>query len=491
MQKFTKKYIGYMTTLMSFGALFFSFYIYTSFIDDDGNLMYDGALLISFIAFIVVLVIMYIYNVLFYKCSGYELTDEYIMLKKGVVFKKKKMLRYDKINAVDVKQNIIGRFFNVKALSLDSGSTTKAHQPEVVIYESKERIDYLEKLVKAKMNNCEVEVESFEETKIENKGSIYNFTTKRKLLFTLFPTLVVVMFLFLMLSTLLVFFKVGLMGDETFGFIDALVVFSGLIVLVSLCSIVFGYIGTLLTYYDFRVYKENGYITVEHGLLSRVKNTLYLNKIKAVKIEEGLVKRMFGYLTVKLEVVGFGVTSSDEQKQQTGNNLLLPVCKKSEVNTYLNLLLEDFEYKDIEYKCESGAFKYFNYLPDMILTIIFISLIIPLWITFGFKVVMIGIILYVISILFVLVVSKLRYHNAGVSFSEKSVYIHRGVFNKNQIIIPNKNIIGINTFYTNKRYKDGLLNIKVHYFNNAIKNTETIFLTNKDMVNKINDVIKY
>ena len=47
--------------------------------------------------------------------------------------------KYDKINAVDVKQNIIGRLFDVKALSLDSGSTTKAHMPEIVIYESKEK----------------------------------------------------------------------------------------------------------------------------------------------------------------------------------------------------------------------------------------------------------------------------------------------------------------------------------------------------------------
>ena len=114
MRKFAKNYVPYMTLFMSTGALFFSFYIYTSFIDEDGNVL-DGAMLYAVIAFLVAMFFIYIYNLLFYNCSGYELTDEYVSLEKGVIFKRNKIVRYDKINAVDVKQNIIGRLFNVSS----------------------------------------------------------------------------------------------------------------------------------------------------------------------------------------------------------------------------------------------------------------------------------------------------------------------------------------------------------------------------------------
>ena len=69
----------------------------------------------AFASVIVLYVVSVIYQILYYRSSGYELRENEIICVKGVLFKKKSILEYKKIHAINSKQNIIEKLSKVGA----------------------------------------------------------------------------------------------------------------------------------------------------------------------------------------------------------------------------------------------------------------------------------------------------------------------------------------------------------------------------------------
>ena len=87
------------------------------------------------IAFVFIYLCFMAYRILYYKTSGYELTETEIQCKRGVLFRKRSVLDYKKIHAINKKQNLLHRIFGIAILTVDSGSTNTAHQAEIMIIE--------------------------------------------------------------------------------------------------------------------------------------------------------------------------------------------------------------------------------------------------------------------------------------------------------------------------------------------------------------------
>ena len=140
--------IGYIySSLLSdlFSSLVVVFIFLKDFFLNDESNPEDiiAAIPIFAIAFIVIYLCFIAYRILYYKTSGYELTEKEIKCNRGVLFRKRSVLDYKKVHAINKKQNLFHRIFGIAILTVDSGSTNTSHQAEITIIEKAKTIDAL------------------------------------------------------------------------------------------------------------------------------------------------------------------------------------------------------------------------------------------------------------------------------------------------------------------------------------------------------------
>ena len=188
MKRFDKGYL--YSSFVS--DLFFDLLIIFSFL---GELIFDeeapegdslSALPFFIIGFVLIYLAFIAYRVIYYRTSGYELTESEIKCKRGVLFRKRSVLDYKRIHAINKKQSIFNRIFGIAVLTVDSGSTNTAHTAEIVIIERSETVDLLMDRLNALKSGETVTVpESKEEVLLSEKDSLYSFTSGKKMLYTL------------------------------------------------------------------------------------------------------------------------------------------------------------------------------------------------------------------------------------------------------------------------------------------------------------------
>ncbi|MBO5926278.1 MAG: PH domain-containing protein, partial [Clostridia bacterium] len=131
MKKFSKSYV-YYHLVVDFIIIFFIMLCFTTemFLDSEEEFDFLTHLPEIITVFLVLFVIAYalktLYSILYLNASGYQLKENEIECKRGVLFKKRSILDYKKIHAVNKKQNLIHKIFKLAVLTLDSGSTNTA-----------------------------------------------------------------------------------------------------------------------------------------------------------------------------------------------------------------------------------------------------------------------------------------------------------------------------------------------------------------------------
>lgn len=145
MKRFDKGYIysNLILDLLSSAVISFAFFI--EFFSEEDASVKDIAAVIPFfiVAFIVIYLCFAIYRILYYRTSGYELTETEIKCKRGVFFRKHSVLDFKKVHAINKKQNLVHRIFGIAFLTVDSGSANTSHQAEIIIIEKASVVDAL------------------------------------------------------------------------------------------------------------------------------------------------------------------------------------------------------------------------------------------------------------------------------------------------------------------------------------------------------------
>ena len=135
MKRFDKRYLYYNFLTGFLRSLLILYFIFGELFTDPEAPVADMSVLIPIlaIAFIVIYACSVAYSIAFYILSGYEFTENEIKCNMGVLFRKRSLLDYRKIHAVNKKQGIIQRIFDIAVLTIDSGSTNTSHQAEITI----------------------------------------------------------------------------------------------------------------------------------------------------------------------------------------------------------------------------------------------------------------------------------------------------------------------------------------------------------------------
>lgn len=487
MKRFDKGYI--YSNLLSdfFGSLVVLFIFLKDFFLDENAKAEDIMAAIPFfvIGFAVIYLCFIAYRILYYKTSGYELTETEIKCNRGVLFRKRSVLDYKKIHAINKKQNLFQRIIGVAVLTVDSGATSNSHQAEITIVEKDKTVDtLLNELNALKENGTRTAAEvPAEDVLLSDKDSLYNFTSKKKMLYTLINIASTAFFtaLFGVLAIVVIGIcklMLQLDGLGTWGeyFLFAVLITIGAMLLLSVFSFIGCMIHSFVGYYKFTITKRGNNIQISYGLLEKHTNTFSYDRIKAVKISQSLVQRMLGFAAIKLEVIGYTVNSGDDNANaQLG--VLVPFCKYDEVNEILGKVLPDY----IPDEKQTKAVSYFPFVSWFLLIfgivtgITLLSTVAILLIFSAPSSVISAVALSIVGaglivLLIKLISAVLSYKTNGIAMNNGKVTAYNGGFTRNVTVFMAKNLIAVENVTTPLRKKCGIASLVMHLKTNALSN---------------------
>ena len=317
MKRFDKGYI--YSSLLSdlFGSLIAVFiFLKDFFLNDESNPEDINAVIPFFVIGLAVVYLCFVvYRILYYKTSGYELTDKEIKCNRGVLYRKRSVLDYKKVHAINKKQNLLHRIFGIAILTVDSGSTNTSHQAEITIIEKSKIVDALLNELNVLKEGVARNVESTQpkdELLLSDEDSLYRFTSGKKMLYTLiniastaFFTALFAVLTIIVLGICKLMLQQNFLGTWGQYFLFAFLITVGAMLLFSMFSFIGCLIHSFVGYYKFKITKRGNDIQISYGLLERHTNTFSYDRIKAVKITQGLVQRMLGFASIRLEVIGY------------------------------------------------------------------------------------------------------------------------------------------------------------------------------------------
>lgn len=487
MKRFDKGYIysGLLSDL--FSSLVILFIFLKDFFLDENAKAEDMMAAIPFfvIGFIVIYSCFIVYRILYYKTSGYELTDTEIKCNRGVFFRKRSVLDYKKIHAINKKQSLFNSIFGIAVLTVDSGSTNTSHQAEITIIEKEKTVDaLLNELNALKEGGARTASDvPTEDVLLSHKDSLYNFTSKKKMLYTLINIASSAFFtaLFGVLAIIVIGIcklMLRLDGLGTWGeyFLFALLITVGAMLLVSAFSFIGCMIHSFVGYHKFNITKQGNNIQISFGLLEKHTNTFSYDRIKAVKISQSLVQRMLGFAAIKLEVIGYTNNSGDDSKN-ADLGVLVPFCKYDEVNEILGRVLPDY----IPDEKQTKAVSYFPFVSWFLLIlgivtgVTLLSTVAILLIFNAPASVISAVALSILGAGIIVVLAKLvsaflSYQNNGIAMNNEKVTAYCGGFTRNITVFMAKNLIAVENVTTPLRKKCGIASLVMHLKTNALSN---------------------
>ena len=486
MKRFDKGYIYSALLSDLFKSLVILFIFLEDFFLDDTSNPKDviAAIPIFVIAFAAIYLCFIAYRIIYYRISGYELTETEIKCNRGVFFRKRSVLEYKKIHAINKKQGIFQRIFGIAVLTVDSGSTNTSHQAEITVIEKAKTVDALLKQLNTLKENGAQNVEEAsqkEDVLLSDSDSLYNFTSKKKMLYTLINIASTAFFtaFFGVLSIIVIgVCKLTLQLDSlgTWGqyFLFSLLITLGVMLLLSAFSFIGCMINSFVRYHKFTVTKQGNNIQISYGLLEKHTNAFSYDRIKAVKISQGIVQRLLGFASIKLEVIGY-TTNGDNDSAELG--VLVPFCKYDEISEILRKVLPDY----IPDEKQTKSVSYFPFVSWFLLifgVITSVTTLLTVAILSIFNLsssVIFTVALSVLGAALVVIIIKsasaiLCYQNNGIAINNGKVTAYGGGFIRTVTVFMAKNLVAVENVTTPFREKSGITSLVIHLKTNASSN---------------------
>lgn len=504
MKKFDKGFIysSLLSDLFSSLVILFIF-LKDFFLSEDSKPEDISAALPIFVAgFVVIYLCFVIYRILYYKTSGYELTDKEIKCNRGVLFRKRSVLDYKNVHAINKKQTLFHQIFGIAILTVDSGSTNTSNQAEIVIIEKAATVDsLLIELNALKESGVRSVSDAKEEVLLSDSDSLYRFTSKKKMLYTFINIASTAIFTALLgVLAIIVIGVCKLMlqldGLGTWGqyFLVATLITVGAMLLFSVFSFIGCMIHSFIGYHKFTITKHGNDIQISYGLLERHTNTFSYDRIKAVKISQGLVQRMLGFATIKLEVIGYTSGNGNDGVEELG--VLVPFCKYDEVGEILGKVLPDFipEKKQTKSVSYLPFIFWFALIVGIVIGVVLLQAIVTMRIFQVPSMVITAVVIAVIGLAAVILIIKaisaaLSYLTNGLAIGNGKITAYYGGFAKNVTVFMTKNLIAAEDVTTPLRKKAGITSLVMHIKTNAMSNEIKVHIQKDELSEELEKLL--
>lgn len=111
----------------------------------------------------------------------------------------------------------------------------------------------------------------------------------------------------------------------------------GLFVLVvALLAWLMAIAGTIITYYGFELRRSGEHLFVQHGLLDKRRVTIPVRRIQAVRMDEGILRQPFGYVSLHY------ISAGQRGEEESGSGTLFPFLRRRDVHALLEGITQEF-----------------------------------------------------------------------------------------------------------------------------------------------------
>lgn len=267
----------------------------------------------------------------------YNVTERELQIEYGLFVRKQRFVPFERIQSIHMTEGIIHRLFGVVKLEIETAGGN--FEPEAQLSSLKrQQAEELRAWIRNQKASSKEE-EKLQEQEIEQYE--FEFRLSKKALLIVASTSggfgILFSFIGAIFSQIEEFLPEHFYENifERFLSSSVMLIAASVIVIAFLAWIV-SIISTVLRFGGFTLKKKEDELIIERGLLEKRHVTIPLNKVQAVRIDEGILRQPFRYATISVEVAG---TSGDENEQST---IIHPLIKTKQIYPFLQKVLPAF-----------------------------------------------------------------------------------------------------------------------------------------------------
>lgn len=280
----------------------------------------------------------------------YTITEQEVVIRSGVLSKKERHIKIDRIQNVTITQNFLHKLMRIAKVQLETAgdATTEGNLDSVSIADS-ERIREIIRNHQHEKSSTTIVNEEGEQVEVKQIEDEENVIFSMSLWDTIkygavrFRPIVLVAsaWIFSMFSQLNPNWTEELEVILESGYkeyIKQLDIFSMIlyaiagVLLVLLFSWILDILLTVNTYHKFKLVSEKGKLLTSQGLFSSQKGAIPLKKLQMMVIKSNPITRKLNFYRLDLQTAGFGGGDGTKAKSETA----IPFAKFSQVKEIIN-----------------------------------------------------------------------------------------------------------------------------------------------------------
>jgi putative membrane protein len=214
------------------------------------------------------------------------------------------------------------------------------------------------------------------------------------------------------------------------GAVQAMIIAALGVVTVFVIGLIFSITGSIILFYGFTFSRRGDDLYRNYGLLTHRASSLPRQRIQVLKIEEKMLRRLFGLATLRADTSGGQREDEDDNK---GRDVLLPIVRRAEVDGLLPVFFPDLGPEEAQWRRVSKLAIRRGTIKGGIFCLLFASG------SFVYQLELIA--LWPLLLLpLVYAINILRYRTLGYSMGENYFWTRRGWLGRSTHIVPVKKV---------------------------------------------------
>ncbi|PQD95265.1 hypothetical protein CYL18_10830 [Pradoshia eiseniae] len=275
-----------------------------------------------------------IYSLLKWYIETYEITGEAFIFREGVFIKSQRNIPFERIQDHHSKANFLHQLLGITSLKLETGTSDKDANISFPAISLQEEARILECLLK-KERMIEVD------TKHEEERVVYFESTNKdtiKAAFTSFSFLALFPLLLTGYFQLDEWLNIEETSKQVLNYFERNIwIWIPLVLVTVAAAFAVGYLQTLFKYGNFVISADSDRIYITRGVFTTNAYSIQKPRVQAIKIQQSLLKRIFGMVEIKLVSAGQEIIGNE-----TEVNSLYPFMDKKKAYQLVNQLLPDY-----------------------------------------------------------------------------------------------------------------------------------------------------
>ena len=449
----------------------------------EGDLLWK--IIFGTVAFVIITVAISIVRYWFFR---YQITDDSILIREGVIKKTQLDIKFDRIQAINTKQNVLDRAFDLVTVKIDTAGSSKqeGHLPAIKSAQAgalKERIRN-EKPAAEIAEDAEAAGEDIATEspilKLFSRDMVkIGLSSNRALIFLAFLGPVIQQFEqdieeSIDEGTVDTAIDVAQQGVQN-GIEIGLLIVVGFLLLLVVASVV----GAFLRYHNFQLVADRETFRSTGGLLTHHEHAVSFAKIQSVLASQNPVQRLFGRFRLTAKKASSG-------KQSSSKHFVVPLCEPQQLPLVAGAVFGS-EFSHLDLRPSADAFELVS--RHFVRSRIMLLGVLPALLVTGLMSLVIGYYAAFFLLWIALITPGvwIKYKKYGYVVANDGMVLRRGFVGFNVSAFLHRKVQRVSVTQTFSQKRKGLANMRFYLASGSLK----LRYVDYRMANKLRDYVLY